>query len=192
MEDEKRLRLSFFGVLGVLMLISLCCISLFVLLFNLGFPSFFAELSDPAQKPLCTSDGGKNICPVGHEANTVQIVLESPFSLRIKGPSQAFFTDGKQLIQLTNLLDSRCPTDVNCVWEGQAAADFMIFDEKGITKPFTLVLGGAKLKEQYFKWGKYYLVWLSLEPRLGSKDEAGSAKQILNLLLTEDINNLPK
>lgn len=88
---------------------------------------------------LCTSCGKKNyaeknnICSASPTGDTVVIAYNTPTT---------FFASCKNSIQttLTTIMDSRCPTDVVCVWEGKVSVlltidnVFNILLEPGIQK----------------------------------------------------------
>jgi len=57
---------------------------------------------------------------------------------QVKGDAAIIiYTTGDTSIELREVRESRCPSDVTCVWEGNVAVD-MIFKQGGAEEEFTL------------------------------------------------------
>jgi hypothetical protein len=74
------------------------------------------------------------IC-VGMQAVRAEDVLRLPGGEAVVLPG----TDVK--MTLTNVADSRCPADIECVWEGMVQADILV--EQGTREPVTMFLCNA-------------------------------------------------
>ena len=90
--------------------------------------------------------------------NTTQLGV--PFQL---GFNQTATTDQGLLIKFVNMTDSRCPSDVTCIWQGQAKLLLNIKMNNKDFGNFTLISGNdKKLTSQTFD--HYYVQLMKVEP----------------------------
>ena len=82
--------------------------------------------------------------------------------------------------------DSRCPSDVNCVWAGNAAVQFQLTNGRG-NKTVTLNTGrgGAFVSEVEYKGYKVKLVDLSPYPR--SDRKVGASDYAATLFVSKNL-----
>lgn len=82
-----------------------------------------------------------------------------PFRL---APGEAVEREGHEVVFVGVVEDSRCPTDVQCVWAGTARIRVTIDGE-----PFVLTLSptvGSDDEAQMIEWGGVQAVFVGLEP----------------------------
>lgn len=89
-----------------------------------------------------------------------------PFPL-VNGQT-VFFPEGRFNLTLRGVSDSRCPTGVQCVWEGEAR---VLVAVTGLDKPLTLATREG-LSSQPIGETPYYLELLSVEPYPSAKNVA--------------------
>jgi len=83
--------------------------------------------------------------------------------LRFDQPLTVERNSGKVHLQLEEIQDSRCPEGVVCIWEGEAKATILAWDdEEEMQHRFTLTLGDPK--ESRGRTGKHTIVLFNVNP----------------------------
>ena len=97
------------------------------------------------------------------QGTTVPAELDKPFKLKIG--QQAAIDSEKITISLLNVTeDSRCPSDVVCIWEGQASIRVSAEVNGTDAGQFALTIGGNEKPSAAFGGGRYLARLTSLEP----------------------------
>jgi len=78
-------------------------------------------------------------------------------TLTIKRGQQKKAADSGITLKFVSVLeDSRCPTDVNCIWEGNAKIEVIISDKNGGSKKSVMnTTSGGPLGDQHNGWAIY-------------------------------------
>ncbi|MEO9363299.1 MAG: hypothetical protein ABI348_05300 [Nitrososphaera sp.] len=96
-------------------------------------------------------------------AAVVPAELDKPFKLKVG--QQAAIDSEKIAISLLNVTeDSRCPSDVVCIWQGQASVRVSAEVNGTDAGQFVLTIGGNEKSSQVFGGGRYLAKMASLEP----------------------------
>jgi len=121
------------------------------------------------------------------EENLVYIQLETPFDIQI---NQTAFIESENLqIRLSDIQDSRCPSDVQCVWEGQVTVS--VSKDIGGNNAGTFVLGTAThLNPSIQQFDKYFLQLIKVEPYPTSTEPILPSDYIVTMKLIST-ENLP-
>lgn len=70
-------------------------------------------------------------CNKDDDSNSKSVELNKPFNLALNETAE-LETDGTRITFLGIAEDSRCPTGVNCIWEGEAVVDFLVIKGKDL------------------------------------------------------------
>ncbi len=88
-------------------------------------------------------------------------------TLVIKRGQQRSAVKGDVIIKFLSVLeDSRCPTDVNCVWAGNAKIEVLITDKHGFSKKAVMNTTIGQKGDQHNGWA-IYLTELTPLPKSG-------------------------
>ncbi|RZS99100.1 hypothetical protein [Aquimarina brevivitae] len=97
-------------------------------------------------------------------------------------------TLGQKSIQFIDVLeDSRCPTGVECIWEGQAKAKIKIFENDELLEEKMLVFGVKSINpertSEVCKDGKHTVVAYSLSPYPEASSPISKANYTLDIII---------
>lgn len=89
-------------------------------------------------------------------------------TVTLKRGQQKSAANGEIILKFISVLeDSRCPTDVNCVWAGNAKVEVLISDNRGGSKKSVMnTTTGGPLGDQHNGWA-IYLTSLTPSPKSG-------------------------
>jgi hypothetical protein len=109
-----------------------------------------ASIPVPATRPPSEAD------------ETLSIQLDQPFTISINQPAQ--FTDRELSLTFQDVLEeSRCPSNVQCAWAGQARISIRV-SQTG-QEPVTLEMNtNPPLKQDVVTYGDFQIQLLTLDP----------------------------
>ncbi len=94
--------------------------------------------------------------------------LDQDIKLKLKQRVTVTASDAGVQLTLTELSDSRCPSDVNCVWGGEALAKVELRDAAGVVQNAALgCLGSGKCRDSaavVLDAASYWLVLTAVTP----------------------------
>jgi hypothetical protein len=94
-------------------------------------------------------------------------VAQKPETLILKRGQQKSAAKGDVILRFLSVIeDSRCPTDVNCVWAGNAKIEVLITDKRGGTKKAVMNTTRGPLGDQHNGYA-IYLTSLTPTPKSG-------------------------
>ena len=120
------------------------------------------------------------------EAEPIILKLGIPFKLKY---GQTVQFDGENMLQFTDVVsDSRCPTDVLCVWEGEVAVQLEYSDPEGNTTRFSL----SSVNNTEEQVGKYIYVmdYEVFPPRGSSENIIDKNDYVITITITKQIVEL--
>ena len=87
----------------------------------------------------------------------------------VKRGHQGSAAKGEVILKFVSVIeDSRCPTDVNCIWAGNAKLEVLITDKHGGSKRIVVNTTTGPTGDQYNGWA-IYLTSLTPSPKSGKK-----------------------
>ena len=91
-------------------------------------------------------------------------------TVTLKRGQQKSAANGEIILKFLSVIeDSRCPTDVNCVWAGNAKVEVLISNKHGGSKKSVMnTTTGGPLGDQYNGWA-IYLTSLTPSPKSGKR-----------------------
>jgi len=103
-------------------------------------------------------------------------------TLTLKRGQQKRAANGEIILKFVSVLeDSRCPTDVNCVWAGNAKIEVIISDKNGGSKKSVMnTTTGGPLGDQHNGWA-IYLTSLTPLPKSGKSTKKKSYVATFNI-----------
>jgi hypothetical protein len=118
------------------------------------------------------------------QGTTVPAELDKPFKLKIG--QQAAIDSEKIAISLLNVTeDSRCPSDVVCVWQGQASVKVSAKVNGTDAGQFVLTIGGNEKPSAAFGGGRYLARLSSLEPYPVSTSQTKPEDYVATLMVSK-------
>ncbi len=111
--------------------------------------------------------------------NRLSAKLDSPFGLTI---NQTGYVDSENLqIRILNITDSRCPSDVQCIWAGEVNVRLVIIPDDGVWKGLDL----KEDEEKDFSSGNanYSVRLLEVRPYPISTQKIEMGDYVLTLLI---------
>ena len=96
-------------------------------------------------------------------------MAQKPETLILKRGQQKSTAKGEVILKFLSVIeDSRCPTDVNCVWVGNAKIEVLITDKRGGSKKAVMNTTTGQLGDQHNGYA-IYLTSLTPSPKNGKK-----------------------
>ena len=97
------------------------------------------------------------------EPETFKPEIFKPETFALRNGTQRTVARGELTIRFVSVMeDSRCPVDVNCVWEGNAKIKVKVTDRRGRTKMMELNTNGEPKGDQF---GRYAIRLVNLTPK---------------------------
>jgi len=98
------------------------------------------------------------------------VSAKKPESVTLKRGQQKSAANGEVILKFISVLeDSRCPTDANCIWSGNAKVKVQISNKHGGSKTSIMnTTTGGPLGDQFNGWA-IYITSLTPAPKSGKK-----------------------
>jgi len=96
-------------------------------------------------------------------------MARNPETIVVKGGQHRSAAKGEVIVKFVSVTeDSRCPTDTNCIWAGNATVQVKISNRHGGSKTFVMNTNTGPKGDQFNGWA-IYLTSLTTEPKSGRK-----------------------
>lgn len=117
----------------------------------------------------------------GRDAYASDIMAEigQPFSLGFYQTAQVQDVD----VRFTDVIDSRCPSDVVCIWEGRVSILVHMRDSSGSLDQFTLTLRGSPEAPSTRSFGNYSIRLVDVQPYPVSTEQTSQSDYVATLVL---------
>jgi hypothetical protein len=99
----------------------------------------------------------------GSTSGPQSVTLDKSFQLRL-GATAVLSPDNVQITFAKMSQDSRCPSDVQCAWAGQAVVQIQVAPPGGAPETADLTLGPSPQPQASATFGQYAVEFRDLEP----------------------------
>jgi hypothetical protein len=121
-------------------------------------------------------------------ASDIMAEIGQPFSLGFN--QTANVQDADIDLRFTDVTDSRCPSDVVCIWEGQVSILVDIQDSKDGLVQFNLTLRGSPEAPNTRSFGNYSITLVDVQPYPVSTQQISQSEYIAKFLVESSKNQL--
>ena len=102
-------------------------------------------------------------------------------TVTLKRGQQRSAANGEVILKFISVVeDSRCPTDVDCIWAGNAKIEVLITDKRGGSKKVIINTTTGPAGDQHNGWA-IYLTSLTPSPKTGKKISQRSYRATFNV-----------
>lgn len=111
--------------------------------------------------------------------------IGQPFSLRLNQTGHVEDLD----LRFTDVIDSRCPSDVVCIWEGQVSILVHLQDSAGSLKQFELTLGPTDAASAR-SFGNYSIGLVDVQPYPVSTEQTPHSDYVATMVINSSKNQV--
>lgn len=119
-------------------------------------------------------------------ASDIMAEIGQPFSLGFNQTAQVKDVD----VRFTDVIDSRCPSDVVCIWEGRVSILVHLQDSSGSIEQFTLTLRGSPEAPSTRSFGNYSIRLVDVQPYPVSTEQTSQSDYVATLVLDSSKNQV--
>ncbi|BDQ31507.1 hypothetical protein NZNM25_05030 [Nitrosopumilus zosterae] len=119
--------------------------------------------------------------PTVFASSSKDVALDSPFTLKIEDTAK--IDSELRLTVLDAVEDSRCPSDVTCVWEGAVSVQVNLIRDDLDLGNHTILLGESEDDKQIF--AGYFIKLITVEPYPSSTVPIKSSDYVLTFLVSK-------